>query len=282
MNKNTVYVLQKDLPFAKAGVDFIRENEDADYYNTNFASYHDRLHKSRVENNPEWFKPKEQVNESKPTEQPLWEILSYINPNVVTDVVGGNIVYAKWSGAIYAILKNFPIHSVKRLRDNTVWIVDMVTGNGKITGFHIEKGIMVAEFENNTRHCDLMLLTEAPKEEQVPIKNTVSGFGRQHSDYGIWYEFMCDDLIPTKKYQSIKEAIEGVLNETLVELNNEQLGKILMSFHKNHSEELLQARRDAFDAAREVVGYSDALKNSPVTVGRKYKDNEDYINSLNK
>lgn len=73
MNKNTVYVLQKDLPFAKAGVDFIRENEDADYYNTNFASYHDRLHKSRVENNPEWFKPKEQVNESKPTEQFQWD-----------------------------------------------------------------------------------------------------------------------------------------------------------------------------------------------------------------
>lgn len=115
--------------------------------------------------------------------------------------------------------------------------------------------------------------------KEVPIK--VHFVGRNHYERKS-YEFITDKIIPESKYQSIKEAIEGVLNETLVELNNEQLGKILMSFHKNHSEELLQARRDAFDAAREVVGYSDALKNSPVTVGRKYKDNEDYINSLNK
>ena len=148
------------------------------------------------------------------TEQPLWEILSYSNPNVFTDVLGGNIVDAKGSGANYAILKNFQIHSVKRLSDGEVFSVgDSLDWMGEIKSIEIDdkfNGGMV--FINNSQKSCLSTAKKAPKEEQVPIKNTVSGFGRQHSAYGIWYEFVCDDLIPTKKYQSIKEAIEGVLN----------------------------------------------------------------------
>ena len=54
MNK---YRLLKDLPHAKAGSIFTQENGDSDYYNTNFAFYIDRLHKDRVEDNPDWFEP---------------------------------------------------------------------------------------------------------------------------------------------------------------------------------------------------------------------------------
>jgi len=82
MDKNTVYILQKDLPHVKAGTEFSQENNNPDYYNANFCHYHDRLHKSRIINNPTWFKPKEEVNESKPTEQFQWTnelVMEFVN-----------------------------------------------------------------------------------------------------------------------------------------------------------------------------------------------------------
>ena len=209
------------------------------------------------------------------TEQPLWEILSYSNPNVFTDVLGGNIVDAKGSGANYAILKNFPIHSVKRLSDGEVFSVgDSLDWMGEIKSIEIDdkfNGGMV--FINNSQKSCLSTAKKAPKEEQVPIK--VEWFERINpfSDY-YWYQFRTNQIIPNEKSQYVKSAIEDVINNKYKPWKMYQTGFT--------SEELLQAIRDAFDAAREVVGYSDALKNSPVTVGRKYKDNEDYINSLNK
>jgi len=55
---------------------------------------------------------------------------------------------------------------------------------------------------------------EPQKEEQVPIKvkKEIIAFGRQRGPNGFWYEFYSQHPIPTEKYQSIKEAIEGVLN----------------------------------------------------------------------
>lgn len=102
------------------------------------------------------------------------------------------------------------------------------------------------------------------------------------------------DKIPESKYQSIKEAIEGVLNGVQgqkVEISD------LESFNRGYStgwkdalkyndekyteEELLQARRDAFNAARERIATYDGEQYFPTTKV-KYKDNEDYINTLNK
>ena len=212
------------------------------------------------------------------TEQPLWEILSYSNPNVFTDVLGGNIVDAKGSGANYAILKNFPIHSVKRLSDGEVFSVgDSLDWMGKIESIEIDDrfngGIA---FINNSQKSCISTAKKAPKEEQVPIKvlGLLDGINTDNPPYGKYYTLIFNNSIPESKYQSIREAIEDVLNNKYKPWKMYQTGFT--------SEELLQAIRDAFDAAREVVGYSDALKNSPVTVGRKYKDNEDYINSLNK
>lgn len=245
MNKNTVYILQKDLPYVKAGVIYAKKSywgfigDDYTYFPDKTGMKHERfaIHADWVENNPEWFKPKEHVNESKPTEQFQWDENLAREFGDLCNQEGWHHFSGKKN--IDTLLEQF-----KQSKSKT-----------------------------------------APKEEQVPIKvshitshDAINFRDKTVYSHAVWVS----QPIPESKYQSIKEAIEGVLNETLVELNNEQLGKILMSFHKNHSEELLQARRDAFDAAREVVGYSDALKNSPVTVGRKYKDNEDYINTLNK
>ena len=283
------------------------------------------------------------------TEQPLWEILSYINPNVVTDVVGGNIVYAKGSGAIYAILKNFPIHSVKRLSDGEVFSVgdvlqieDGKNGKKPILSFELryDGTQMWCTTDAKERYgCCLSVAEKAPKEEQVPIKvshitshDAINFRDKTVYSHAVWVS----QPIPESKYQPIREAIEDILNyekcwvfplipkmgyrieldaldidfikdqpQSLKEIIKMLKDKVVKSQRwylaamvrdleklvdnankyndKKYTEsELLQARRDAFDAAREVVGYSDALKNSPVTVGRKYKDNEDYINSLNK
>jgi len=227
--------------------------------------------------------------------------------------------------------------------------VDMVTNNGRITGFHIEKGIMVAEFENNTRHCDLMLLIKAPKEEQVqphkckycgimvtsdsdegcyanpnkPVDNIGSagktftapeslsqhpmckteeqvpikveimefGYGKPQENKGKFYvanfNLPNNAKLPTEKYQSIKSAIEDVLNGKteyglLVATGN------IESYNKGYSmgykdankyndkkyteSELLQARRDAFYAGRSFDCWNVS--------SHQYAKFEDYINSL--
>ena len=73
MDKNTVYILQKDCLDAKAGDEF-EFSESSDCYSKIGGDCQiDYLSALFVENNPEWFKPKEEVNESKPTEKKQWE-----------------------------------------------------------------------------------------------------------------------------------------------------------------------------------------------------------------
>lgn len=155
------------------------------------------------------------------TEQPLWEILSYSNPNVFTDVLGGNIVDAKGSGANYAILKNFPIHSVKRLSDGEVFSVgDSLDWMGEIKSIEIDDkfngGIA---FINNSQKSCISTAKKAPKEEQVPIKVEIMefGYGKPQENKGKFYvanfNLPNNAKLPTEKYQSIKSAIEDVLNE---------------------------------------------------------------------
>lgn len=216
MDKNTVYILQKDLPFAKAGAEFIRENEDADYYNTNFANYHDRIHKSRVINNIEWFKPKE---------EPQWEILEFKSNDGNLLVLDGK----KWKyrndtnsiSDIDFLIKNYAIHSVKRLSDGEVFSVgDSLDWMGKIESIEIDDrfngGIA---FINNSQKSCISTAKKAPKEEQVPIKVEIMefGYGKPQENKGKFYvanfNLPNNAKLPTEKYQSIKSAIEDVLNE---------------------------------------------------------------------
>lgn len=53
-----------------------------------------------------------------------YEILTYINPNIVTDVKDGNIIKPD----NYAVFKNYPIHSVKRLSDDKVFTIGDTVG----------------------------------------------------------------------------------------------------------------------------------------------------------
>jgi len=73
MNKNTVYILQKDLPNAKAGDKYESTDSGENYINLNaMATWDVSYPKEYIENNSDWF-VKEEVNESKPTEKKQWE-----------------------------------------------------------------------------------------------------------------------------------------------------------------------------------------------------------------
>ena len=222
------------------------------------------------------------------TEQPLWEILSYSNPNVFTDVLGGNIVDAKGSGANYAILKNFPIHSVKRLSDGEVFSVgDSLDWMGEIKSIEIDDkfngGIA---FINNSQKSCISTAKKAPKEEQVPIKVESIAFYTSFGEKQIRDTFAVNlsNNISEDKLQQIKSAIERELNnykdERPVPYASykhlfDQHQELLSEFSKMHtSEELLQAIRDAFHA-----GISFDCWN---VSSHQYAKFEDYINSLNK
>jgi len=68
MDKNTVYILQKDLPNAKAGDKYESTDSGENYINLNaMATWDVSYPKAYIENNSDWF-VKEEVNESKPIE----------------------------------------------------------------------------------------------------------------------------------------------------------------------------------------------------------------------
>ena len=160
-------------------------------------------------------------------EEPQWEILEI-------ECYGGEIrkliddeyrLYTDGVGftATYLLQRSdSKIKTVKRFPDNTVWSVDDDTQHGKITAFEIAGSIMVAKIKNNVFPYDYPLyLSElkAPKEEQVPIKVEIMefGYGKPQENKGNFYvanfNLPNNAKLPTEKYQSIKSAIEDVLNE---------------------------------------------------------------------
>lgn len=71
-------------------------------------------------------------------EQPKkeYEILSFINPHIISDIINYNIINNKYSSAwLIALEYNYPIHSVKRLSDNEVFSIgDFMTYKGQSIG----------------------------------------------------------------------------------------------------------------------------------------------------
>jgi hypothetical protein len=68
--------------------------------------------------------------------------------------------------------ENCEIHSVRRLRDNEIFTVDEVTGQGRITGFQTEGNELFAECENGLRYVYLSNLTKTAKQ---PLFTTQDG-----------------------------------------------------------------------------------------------------------
>lgn len=215
-------------------------------------------------------KPKEEVNESKPTEQfqwtnelvmefvnfhdeqkgihwlsediekfkqskskkeePQWEILEIESyGGEIRKLIDGEYrLYTDGVGftATYLLQRSdSKIKTVKRLSDGEVFSV------GDVIKVHTDiKPIVSFELKNNKQiWCSidnakgygscLSVSEKAPKEEQVPIKVEIMefGYGKPQENKGNFYvanfNLPNNAKLPTEKYQSIKSAIEDVLNE---------------------------------------------------------------------
>ena len=224
MNTNTeqktAYILQKDLPDFKAGTKYTRKKffhfsgDEVSYFpNTKeLDSTSVRgIHKDYVENNPEWFLP----------EQPKeWEIVARIDENAMTDIPNANIVKKGDIGWVYAELRNYPIHSVRRLSDGETFSVGENATYGRINGFEIREGEMGVLFHKLDPLQSLYQISKlpppTPKEETIKVLSIKPGYlyGYVGSDKptSIEYNLELTSDIPKTKYEKIKKAIELILN----------------------------------------------------------------------
>jgi len=220
-------------------------------------------------------------------EEPQWDILAFeLKSGVIAtrdkDGYYRTLGYSHAGGTL--LWNKERIYSVKRLSDGEVFSVGDVVyykdGSEKsepirwcIDNFYIrEDKVMLARSKDctlvETIDNNCYLKKQAPKEEQVPIK--VHDFHKHsNSDKETWYSFLVGGHIPESKYQSIKSAIEDVLNNKYKPWKMYQTGFT--------SEELLQARRDAFKEAR--LAWASSIK-QPFDGVYKHETVEDYINSL--
>ena len=296
MNKNTVYILQKDYEYPNGKV-----YKGVGHTIKEWQRYFPYLIGRDFDIKTDWFKPKE---------EPQWEILEIESyGGEIRKLIDGEYrLYTDGVGftATYLLQRSdSKIKTVKRFPDNTVWSVD---GSYFINGYMAtlkrfelsENGKMIVYFNGLNIGYELSELPteKAPKEEQVPIKVESIAFYTSFGEKQIRDTFAVNlsNNISEDKLQQIKSAIERELNnykdERPVPYASykhlfDQHQELLSEFSKMHtSEELLQARRDAFDAAREgELDYS--ITRNPISLSdaqyiykNKYKDNEDYINSL--
>ena len=163
-------------------------------------------------------------------EEPQWEILEIESyGGEIRKLIDGEYrLYTDGVGftATYLLQRSdSKIKTVKRLSDGEVFSV------GDVIKVHTDiKPIVSFELKNNKQiWCSidnakgygscLSVSEKAPKEEQVPIKVEIMefGYGKPQENKGKFYvanfNLPNNAKLPTEKYQSIKSAIEDVLNE---------------------------------------------------------------------
>jgi len=175
---NDVYVLQKDLPYAKAGAEY-HVDDNGNYRTTDVIQNgnvtYDILNKAVVENNPDWFKKKEQPKD--------WQVQSFLTKDLPTNTLLTRMpdgLYGQFFAVEEELLKS-PLHfiySVKRLSDGKVFTIgDEVNcdkcpksfSKQKIEKFIVsETGVMVASCAGvDTSINNMSHLTEQPAQDFV-------------------------------------------------------------------------------------------------------------------
>jgi hypothetical protein len=123
-----------------------------------------------------------------------WEILSYIDPTMFSDIKDANIVTQGSPTWNIAVLRNYPIESVLRKSDGEVFSIgDNIKGvtvsNVIIKGFNIQDGILTVE--QTSGDCNLWDISKLPsttnsKEEVKPFVWTdelvMEVVGKAHRD----------------------------------------------------------------------------------------------------
>ena len=254
MNKNTVYILQNDYESPMCKV-----HKGVGHTIKEWQRYFPKLSEEDFDIKSDWFKPTK--------DEPQWEILAFliIKHSEIVEIGSPYVHNAEWH---LKYPEEYSIYKVKRLSDGEVFSVgDSLDWMDEIKSIEIDdkfNGGMV--FINNSQKSCLSTAKKAPKEEQVPIKvlGLLDGINTDNPPYGKYYTLIFNNSIPESKYQSIREAIEDVLNNKYKPWKMYQTGFT--------SEELLQAIRDAFHAGRSFDCWNVS--------SHQYAKFEDYINSL--
>lgn len=140
-----------------------------------------------------------------------WEILTMIDGNDLIHPHDANDIPCKSA---------CKIHSVKRLVDDCVFVVDEVTNEGRITGFEIFGDDLEAFFEGKTRYCPLSRLKKIEKPKPLWVVFTKDGFGFPTWEVGEWSGNLGDNWDDSvKKFETEFDANEWLVwNGKLVSL----------------------------------------------------------------
>lgn len=111
-----------------------------------------------------------------PPEQPSkeWEIVFYRNDKTLSSDLKPILVSSKFCWYFEEEIKNFPIHSVRRLKDNVVFTVgdEILIGErniGKINSFEVWTGAMLIRTENYFE--PIFKISHSPKKETLPLED---------------------------------------------------------------------------------------------------------------
>jgi hypothetical protein len=154
MPMSKTYILQKDLPDSKAGDEFVLKSKNSDTYINKITLTqkspvieHNSYFKWQVENNPEWFLPKEEPEE--------YEILSFVfDTDGLKDIIKRNYdgSFGLFPGICEEYFLKSPIHkinSIKRLSDGKVFTVGDKINIGVIKSFEpLPNGIICVYRDN--------------------------------------------------------------------------------------------------------------------------------------
>ena len=145
--ENKTYILQKDLPNLIAGATLIKNGEVYETLNDKYGKYFS-LYANVIENNPEWFKLKEEVKKD-------YEILVFNTPGKLEFFQWDEFKQCKYSQEQYvkqSIDLKLNIHTVRCISTDTVWSIGMNTNFGEIKSFVITGDKMFCEVEFPAMH----------------------------------------------------------------------------------------------------------------------------------
>jgi hypothetical protein len=101
-----------------------------------------------------------------------YEIISYKNPRIITDIEGADVE----APSNFAVLRDYPIHSVKRLHDGEVFTLGDNTTHGEIISFKKERNYLLIKVEKGVLDlCELKKAKEVlfTKEEELTSLDVV-------------------------------------------------------------------------------------------------------------
>jgi len=283
-----IYVLQRQFDNIKAGTNFKFDGKDtyhlwATYVGETESYSVCSLPKEFVENNPDWFLPKKEQE---------WEIQSFINATndvVLTRFPDGLYRWKEYHGGdtlgTLLAMPHMKINSVKRLRDGQTFSVsgDYYYGSahgrkGKILKFKLlPDNEMVVEIypdgETNStgsifRNLD-ELSQQPPQEEQ------------KDNDVFQWTDKTVTEFVKSLNEKQ-KEAFNRYPQSFLDTFKKP--AKVVHSDKKYTEEQLLQARREAFEAGRKgksTTWEANGSGNQTGVHGLIHPNFDSYLQSLN-